>query len=124
AVGEAPRDTTVLVARAGLCGVATGRCGFATCFGASTLTLGSWAGPALICDSAVLLRLSSNAVDSSAIADGATRFDDVVMTISISHQIRDRHPVPMDGRYHTISSCPFRFRHRLAGLSPEKQSLA
>ena len=76
-------DRTVLVARAGLCGVTTDRCGLATCFGASTVMLGSWAAEAGVgCDIAVPLRLHSNAVDRSAIAEGATKLDDDVMTIS------------------------------------------
>jgi hypothetical protein len=80
---DVPRETAVLVTRADLCEVATGRCGLATGFGASTVTLGSWAaGPAVICDNAVLLRLHSSAVDRSAIAEVAANLDDVLMTIS------------------------------------------
>jgi len=100
----------VFVGRTALCGLATGRCGFAACFGASTVMLGSWAGPVLICDSAVLLRLNSNAVDRSAIAEGATKFDDLLMTIP--HQIRDRHPVPMRARYHTYTTSQLRISRR------------
>jgi hypothetical protein len=92
---------------AGLCGdLATCR-GLATCFGATTVMLGSGAAePVAVCDIAVSLRLHSNAVDRIAIAEGATKLDNDLMIIS--GQIQDGHSVPMRTRYHTYSTSKFR----------------
>jgi hypothetical protein len=55
--------------------------GLALCFGASTVTLGSELEPA-VCDIAAQVRLHSNAVDRTATAEGATKFEDNLMIIS------------------------------------------
>jgi len=82
AAGDVPRDATVFVVRADLCGVTAGRCGLATAFGASTVMLGSWvAEPVAVCDIAVPLRLNNNAVDRIATAEGAARLDDILITV-------------------------------------------
>ena len=61
----------------GLCdGLATGLCGLATCFGATTVTLGSVVGELPVCDIAVPPRPHSNAVDRIATVEGAIRLDD------------------------------------------------
>jgi hypothetical protein len=76
-------DRAVFVVRVGLCGLSTCRCGLAICFGASTVTLGSWGTePVPVCDIAVPLKLQSNAVETSAIAEDATKLDDNLMTVS------------------------------------------
>ena len=50
--------------------------GLATCFGASTVMLGSGAAePVAVCDTAVPLKLHSNDIDKIAIAEGATKPD-------------------------------------------------
>jgi hypothetical protein len=60
-----------------LCGLVTG---LATCFGAWIVMLGSWlAGPVAVCEAAVPL---SNTFDRTAIAEGATRLDDILITRS------------------------------------------
>jgi hypothetical protein len=60
-----------------LCGLAAG---LATCFGATTVMLGSWlVGPVAVCEAAVPF---SNTVDRTAIAEGATRLDDILITRS------------------------------------------
>jgi len=97
------RDATV-AARAGLCG------GLATCFGATTVMLGSGAAtPVSGCDIAGALRLHSNAVDRIAIAEGATKLDDDLM-------INLRFKMPCDfcklSPFWKTRSC---FRHRPAG---------
>jgi hypothetical protein len=72
-VGDVVRDATVFATRVGLCGLAT-------CFGATTVMLGSWlAGPVAVCEAAVPL---SNTVDRTATAEGATRLDDIFITRS------------------------------------------
>jgi hypothetical protein len=69
-------------------------CGFATCFGASTVTGGSVAlGPAVICDAA---GAHSKTVDMTAMVEGTTRLDDNLMTMSF--QIRDGNVVPVSAR--------------------------
>ena len=68
------RDTPVFAHRFGACGLAT-------CFGASTVTLGSWvAEPVAVCDIAVPLGPHNNAVDRIATAEGAAKLDDNLMT--------------------------------------------
>jgi hypothetical protein len=68
------------------------------------------AAPVAVCDIAVPLRLHSNAVDRIAIAEGATKLDNVLMIIS--DQIRTDIPSRRI-RYHssiqlaTISECRF-----------------
>jgi hypothetical protein len=70
-VGDVGRDATVFAACVGLCG-------FAACFGAWTVMLGSWlAGPVAVCATAVPL---SNTVVRTARAEGATRLDDSLIT--------------------------------------------
>ena len=67
----------------GLCGgLATGLCGLATCFGATTVTVGSVADEPPVCDMAVPPGAHSNTVDRIATAEGATRLDDTLMTHS------------------------------------------
>jgi hypothetical protein len=57
-----------------------GLCGLATCFGASTVTVGSWeAEPVVVCDTA---GPHSKTVDKVATAEGATKLDDNLMAIS------------------------------------------
>ena len=57
-----------------------GLCGLATCFGDSTVTVGSWeAEPVAVCDTA---GPHSKTVDKIATAEGATKLEDNLMTIS------------------------------------------
>jgi hypothetical protein len=63
-------------------GLATSLCGLATCFGASTVTPGSW-----VCEIAVPLRAHNNAVDRIATAEGATGLDDILTTLLRGGQI-------------------------------------
>jgi hypothetical protein len=68
---------------AGLCGLTTG---FATCFGAWTVMLGSWlVGPVAVCEAAVPL---SNTATRKATVEGATRLDDIVITRSPTCRLR------------------------------------
>jgi hypothetical protein len=77
-VGDVGRDATVFATRGGLCGgLATCLYGLATCFGASTVTPGSW-----VCDIAAPLRPHNNAADRIAPAEGAPRLDEILMTRS------------------------------------------
>ena len=82
AVGDLRRDASVLATCFGLCVLATcfGLCGLATCVGASTVMLGSGAGPVAVCDTAVPLEPQSNAVDTIAMAEGAAKLEDNLMT--------------------------------------------
>src|SRR6202011_947392 len=57
------------------------RCGLATCFGASTVTLGS-VEFGVVCDIAAPVKLHSNAAERIATAEGATRLDDILITRS------------------------------------------
>ena len=55
-------------------------CGLATCFGASTVMLGSEvAEPVAVCDIAMPLGPHDNAMERMATAEGATKFDDSLM---------------------------------------------
>jgi hypothetical protein len=83
---------TVFATRLGLCGLAT-------CFGAWTVMLGS-VEPVAVCDTAVPLRPHSNAVDKMATAEGATKIDDHLMTMSFPNP--GRNAVPMRARYHVF----------------------
>jgi hypothetical protein len=84
--------STVCATRFDVCGVATGRFGLATGFGASTVMLGSRAAePVAVCDTAVPLKLHSNEIDKIAIAEGAKRLDEDLMTLS--SQIQDDYAV-------------------------------
>jgi hypothetical protein len=66
-------------------------CGFATCFGASTVTGGSVAAePVGICDAA---GAHSKTVDKTATVEGTTRLDDNLMTMSF--QVRAENAVPV-----------------------------
>ena len=66
--------------------------GLATCFGASTVMLGSGAAePVAVCDTAVPLKLHSHDIDKIAIAEGAKRLDEDLMTLS--SQIQDDYAV-------------------------------
>ena len=57
-------------------------CGLATCFGASTVTVGSEvAEPVAVCGAA---GLHSKTVDKKATAEGATKLDDNLKTIDLS----------------------------------------
>jgi hypothetical protein len=57
-----------------------GLCGLATCFGASTVTVGSREAKSVaVCDTA---GPHSKTVDKIATAEGATKIDDSLMTIS------------------------------------------
>src|SRR5256885_16665586 len=81
AVGDVPRDTvrlTVLRVTARCCGL----CGLATGFGAWTVMLGRAVASerGSVRDIAVPL---SNTVDNTAIAEGATRLDDILITRSL-----------------------------------------
>jgi len=83
------------------CGVATGRFDLATCFGASTVMLGSGAAePVAVCDTAVPLKLQSNEIDKIAIAEGAKRLDEDLMTLSF--QIQDDYAVLVPYRGATL----------------------
>jgi hypothetical protein len=73
-----------------------GLCGLATCFGASTVMLGSGAEPVVVCDTA---GPHSKTVDKIATAEGATKLDDNLMT---RPSIRDGNAFPIHGRYHTF----------------------
>lgn len=69
-------------------------CGFATCFGASTVTEGSVAAePVGICDAA---GAHSKTVDKAAMVEGTTRLDDNLMTMSF--QCRDGNSAPVTAR--------------------------
>lgn len=86
-VDDLRRDTTVFATCFGFFGLAT-------CFGASTVMLGSeLAEPVAVCDAA---GPHSKAVDKIATAEGATKRDGNLMTISF----RGRHAVPMPRRCH------------------------
>ena len=74
--GAVRRTAPVFAACSGLCG------GLATCFGATTVTLGSELEEPAVCDTAVPPRAHSNAVDRRATAEGATKPDDNLMIIS------------------------------------------
>jgi hypothetical protein len=81
AVGDVPRDTvrlTVLRVAARCCGL----CSLATGFGAWTVMLGRAVGAELgsVRDIAVPL---SNTVDRAAMAESATRLDDILITRSL-----------------------------------------
>jgi hypothetical protein len=71
AVDDVRRDAPELAPGLGLCGLAT-------CFGASTETVGSWAEPVAVCDTA---GPDSRTVDKIATAEGATKLGDNFMTI-------------------------------------------
>jgi hypothetical protein len=86
-VGDVGRDATVFAVLAGLCGLATGLCGLATCLGASIVTLGSW-----VCEIAVPHAPHNNAVDRTATAEGATKLNDNLMTMSLPNPGRDARP--------------------------------
>jgi hypothetical protein len=79
-VGDVPEDTLPLATARGF-----GLCGLATCLGASTTTLGSVVAPpegATVCDMAVLLGPhSSSAIDKTATAGPATKWNDAFMAI-------------------------------------------
>jgi len=78
------RDPAVLAARSGLIGFATG-------FGASTVTGGSvLVEPAVICDAA---GPHSKAVDKTARAEGTTKLDDSLITMSFPNPERKYRPV-------------------------------
>jgi len=77
--GDVGRGATVFATRPDPCGLATGLCGLATCFGASTVMPGRVPEPVAVCDTAVPLRAHNNAVDRIATAEGATRLDDILM---------------------------------------------
>jgi hypothetical protein len=66
-----------------------GRCGLASCFGASTVTVGMVEEPVAVCDTAVPL---SNEVDKKATARGAIKPEDNL--IIMSSRIQDGQPVP------------------------------
>lgn len=69
-------------------------CGFAACFGASTVMGGSVAAePIGICDAA---GAHSKTVDKAAMVEGTTRLDDNLMTMSFL--IRDGNAVPVSTR--------------------------
>ncbi|GMP00487.1 hypothetical protein TM239_25250 [Bradyrhizobium sp. TM239] len=69
-------------------------CGFATCFGASTVTGGIMAAePVGICDAA---GAHSKTVDMTAMVEGTTRLDDNLMTMSF--QFRDGNFAPVTAR--------------------------
>ena len=79
----------------------SGLCGLATCFGASTVMLGSAAAePVAVCDTAVPLGPNSNAVDRIATAEGTAKLDDNRMRCP---PIRDGHAVLMRVRFHPYS---------------------
>jgi hypothetical protein len=61
-------------------GARSGVVGLATCFGASTETVGSWAGPVVVCDTA---GPHSRTDDKTATAEGTTRLDDTFMAIPL-----------------------------------------
>jgi hypothetical protein len=72
-----------VLATCGLCGgLATRFCGLATCFGATTVTLGSVA-LGLVCDITALVRLHSNAAESVAATEVATKLDDIFIARSL-----------------------------------------
>lgn len=71
--------------------------GLAACFGASTVMEGSGAAaPVAVCDAA---GPHSKTVDKKARAEGATNFDDSLMTCPF----KDGHPVPMLTRGETLA---------------------
>jgi hypothetical protein len=74
AAGDLRRDATGF---ATCCGV----CGLATCFGASTVMLGS-VELGVVCDIAVPVRPNSNMADMRATVEGETMLDDILMTRS------------------------------------------
>lgn len=93
AADDVRRDATVFAA-------CRGRCGLATCFGASTVMRGSVpAEPAAVCDIAVPLGPHSNAVDKMATADGTINLDDNLMTRP-SPQIETEMSFRLSARYH------------------------
>jgi hypothetical protein len=72
--------------------------------------------PVSVCDIAVPLRLHSNAVDRIAIAEGATKLDDDLMTIS--DQSRTDIPSRHVTRYHT-----YPIGHNFPGVDLSKRNL-
>jgi hypothetical protein len=49
--------------------------------------------PVAVCDTAVPLKLHSNEIDKIAIAEGAKRLDEDLMTLTLSCQIQDDYAV-------------------------------
>ena len=49
--------------------------------------------PVAVCDTAVPLKLHSNEIDKIAIAEGAKRLDEDLMTLTLSSQIQDDYAV-------------------------------
>jgi hypothetical protein len=74
---------------------ATALCfGLVTCFGASTMTLGSEAAePVAVCDIAVPLRPHRSSIDKTATVGLATKGDENLM--AMPSQIRDGHAIPI-----------------------------
>jgi hypothetical protein len=104
AAGDLRGDATVCATRCG------GRCGLATCFGASTVMLGSWEPePVAVCDIAGPLRPNSNAVDRIATVEDARRLDDDLMTCPSKSGTENA--VPMGAQYHNTRTGTTRRRH-------------
>jgi hypothetical protein len=86
-----------------------GFCGLATCFGASTVMLGSGAAElAAVCDTAVPLRPHNNAVDRIATAEGSTKLDDNLMTCPPKNW--DGQAIPMHGSTYSTPTGQIRIR--------------
>jgi hypothetical protein len=78
-----------------------GRCGLATCFGASTVMEGSGAAePGAVCDAA---GPHNKTADKTATAEGAIKLDDNLMTFP---PMRDGNARPVSARYHTLRIGP------------------